>query len=389
MDFELSEEHAAFRASIRSFVDAEIRPVARVWELSGRYPTEIVETMKGLGLFGLTVPEEHAGLGADTVTLAIAFEEISRGWMGVAGILGTHTLACATLARYGTDDQRNAYLPGLASGERRSGVALTEPGAGSDLQGISTRAIRAGEGYVLRGTKTWITNARHADPLLVLAKTDPAADPPHAGMSLFLVDGGTQGLRVSRDLPKLGYRGPESCEVVLDDVRVPEGNLLGGEEGLGFKQIARGLEIGRINIAARAVGVAQDAFDRAIAYAREREAFGRPIGDFQAIQLKLADMATEIQAARLLTWWAAWRYDAGHRADLEAGMAKYFASEVALRSALESMRVHGGYGYSEELEVARLYRDAPLMAIGEGTNEIQRTLIARRLLKDYSGGGLL
>ena len=382
MDFELDAEHTAFRDTLRMFVDREVRPVAREWEQAGRYPTELVEGMRELGLFGLTVPAEHGGLGVDTVALAVVFEELSRGWMGLAGVLGTHTLACRMIALHGTPEQRDRWLPAFASGERRTGIALTEPGAGSDLQGITTTAKRAGDHYIVRGTKTWITNARHADPLPVLVKTDVTAQPAHRGMSVLLVDAGTPGFTVGRDLPKLGYRGPESCEVVLDDARVPVDNLLGGVEGQGFRQAVSGLEVGRVNVAARAVGVAQDALDRAVAYSREREAFGQRIGDFQAIQLKLADMATEVQAARLLTWWAASAVDRGERADLHAGMAKMFASEAALRASLESMRVHGGYGYSEEAEVARLYRDAPLMAIGEGTNEIQRLLIARRLLAE-------
>jgi alkylation response protein AidB-like acyl-CoA dehydrogenase len=389
MDFRLSDEHLAFRDAIRSFVDKEIRPVAREWEQSGRYPTEIVDGMKAMGLFGLTVPEEYGGLGVDLVSMAIVFEEISRGWMGIAGILGSHSLSCKMIARHGTEEQKATWLPQFASGERRTGVALTEPGAGSDLQGISTRAVKDGDHYVVTGTKTWITNARFADPIPVLVVTDPTAEPAHRGMSVLLVSSDLEGYAVSRDLPKLGYKGTESCEIVLDEVRVHESMLLGGVEGLGFKQVASGLETGRINIAARSVGIAQEAFDRAIAYAREREAFGQPIGDFQAIQLKLADMATEVQAARLLVYWAADKAMRGDRADIEAGMAKYFASEVAIRASLESMRVHGGYGYSEEDEIPRLYRDAPLMAIGEGTNDIQRMIIAKGLLRDYTGGGLM
>ena len=387
MDFQLSEEHLALRETLRTFVDREIRPVAREWEQSGRYPGEIVEGLRDLGLFGLTVPEEHGGLELDLVSMALVFEELSRGWMGVAGVLGTHSLSCRMIAHHGTPEQREAYLPAFATGERRTGLALTEPGAGSDLQGITTRAVRDGDHYVVTGTKTWITNARHADPIPVLVKTDPQAEPAHRGMSVLLVATDQPGFQVSRDLPKLGYKGPETCEIVLDEVRVPADTLLGGEEGRGFQQVVWGLEVGRVNVAARAVGVAQEACDRAIAYAKEREAFGRPIADFQAIQHKIADMATEVQAARLLTYWAADKVDRGERADVEAGMAKLFASEVALKASLESMRVHGGYGYSEEYEVARLYRDAPLMAIGEGTNEIQRTIIAKGLLRDHRWGG--
>ncbi|MFB4290566.1 acyl-CoA dehydrogenase family protein [Nonomuraea sp. ATR24] len=378
MDFELTDEQRAFRETLRAFVDKEIVPVATEWERSGRYPTEIVEKMKTMGLFGLSVPEEHGGLGADMVTFALVFEEIARGWMGVAGTIGSHSMACSMIARHGTGEQKR-LLPELATGARRTGIALTEPGAGTDLQGIRTRAVRDGDHYVVTGTKTWITNARHADPLPVLVKTS-ITEPAHKGMSVLLVDPSAEGFAVSRDLPKLGYKGTETCEVALDGVRVPVGALLGGVEGRGMQQVLGALEIGRVNIAARAVGVAQAAYDAALGYARERTAFGQPIADFQAIQLKLADLATEIQAARLLTYWAASRADSGQRIDMEAGMAKYFASEVALKASLESMRIHGGYGYSQEYVVERLYRDAPLMAIGEGTNDVQRLVIARALV---------
>jgi alkylation response protein AidB-like acyl-CoA dehydrogenase len=308
------------------------------------------------------------------------FEEISRAWMGIAGIIGSHSLACWIIAHHGTEEQKRRFLPELAAGERRTGVALTEPAAGTDLQGIATRAVRDGDHYIVTGTKTWITNARYANPLPVLVKTDPAATPAHRGMSLLLIEAGSDGFVVSRDLGKLGYKGPESCEVSLQDVRVPAANLVGGVEGRGLQQALSGLEVGRINVASRAVGVAAEALDQALAYARMRHAFGRPIADFQAIQLKLADMATEVNAARLLTWWAASVADRGVRADMQTGMAKLFASEVALRASLESMRIHGSYGYSTELDIERLYRDAPLMAIGEGTNDILRTVIAKGLL---------
>ncbi|MFE3449000.1 acyl-CoA dehydrogenase family protein [Nonomuraea sp. NPDC059194] len=379
MDFELTDEQRAFRETLRAFVDKEIVPVASEWEHSGRYPAEIVDKMKRMGLFGLTVPEAYGGLEADNVSFTLVFEEIARGWMGVAGTIGSHSLACWMIARHGTDEQKKAYLPDLATGARRTGIALTEPGAGTDLQGITTTARREGDHYVVRGTKTWITNARHADPLPVLVKTSQTA-PAHKGMSVLLVDASSEGFSVSRDLPKLGYKGTESCEVVLDDVRVPVANLLGGVEGRGMQQVLSGLESGRLNVAARALGIAQAAYDAALAYSQERTAFGQPIAEFQAIQLKLADMATEIQAARLLTYWAASRADSGERVDMEAGMAKYFASEVAIKASLESMRIHGGYGYSQEFVVERLYRDAPLMAIGEGTNDVLRMVIARALL---------
>jgi len=386
MDFELSDEQRLLRETMRAFVDEQIRPVAREWEASGRYPDEIAAGMAELGLFGLLVPEEYGGLGADMVSLAIVFEEIARGWMGVAGIIGSHSLSCWMIARHGTQEQKDAYLPGLAAGTRRTGIALTEPGAGSDLQGIATVARRDGDGYVINGRKTWITNARHADPLPVLVKTDPAASPAHRGMSVLLVEAGTPGFEVVRDLPKLGYRGPETCELVLDDVRVPASALLGGAEGRGLKQVLGALETGRVNIAARAVGVAQEAYDQALRYAGDREAFGQKISGFQAVQLKLADMAMKLQAARLMTYWAAAKADAGQRNDLESGMAKVYASEVAQQLAFDAMQVHGGYGYSREFTVERLYRDAPLMVIGEGTNDILRTVIARALI---SGRGFV
>lgn len=384
MDFELSEEQSQFRDVLRAFVEKDIKPVARQMEHDGTYPDRIVEQMKALGLFGITVPSDYGGLGVDMVSLALVFEEISRGWMGVAGILGSHSLSCRMIAVHGTEEQKRRYLPDLASGKRRTGVALTEPDAGSDLQGITTQARKEGSEYVINGRKMWITNARHADPLPVLVKTNPDAEPRHKGMSILLVEQGAPGFEVLRDLEKLGYKGPESCEVVLDNVRVPEEQLLGGVEGHGLQQALSSLEVGRINIASRSVGVAQAALDLALGYSMERRAFGRPIAEFQAVQLRLADLATEVEAARLLTWWAADRYGRGHRADVETGMAKLFASEVALRAALESMRIHGGYGYSTEFEVERLYRDAPLMAIGEGTSDILRTVIARGLVKRRS-----
>ncbi len=390
MDFELSAEQRLLRDTIRSFVDAEIRPVARELEESGRYPDEIVSTMRKMGLFGLLVPEEYGGMSADMVSLAVVFEEISRGWMGIAGIIGSHSLSCWMIGRFGTDEQKRAHLPALATGERRTGIALTEPGAGSDLQGIKATARRHRDGdgdtYLLNGRKTWITNARHADPLPVLVKTDPAATPTHAGMSVLLVDQATPGFEVVRDLPKLGYRGPETCEIVFEDAVVPASNLLGGQEGRGLQQVLAALEKGRINIAARAVGVAQEAYQQALRYAGEREAFGQKISGFQAVQHKLADMAMKLQAARLLTYWAAARADAGERADLESGLAKVYASEVAYECAFTAMQIHGGYGYSREFTVERLYRDAPLMVIGEGTNDILRTVIAKSLT---SGRGVI
>ena len=382
MNFELSDEQLIFQRMIRDFVATHIRPVAREWEHAERYPHEIVEVMKQIGLFGLTIPEEFGGQGLDMVSLAIVFEEISKAWMGIAGIIGSHSLACLMITRHGTDEQKRRLLPDLATGTRRTGIALTEPSGGSDLQGITTRAWRDGDHYVVRGTKMWITNARYANPLPVLVKTDPAAEPRHRGMSILLVEQGLPGYTVTRDLGKLGYKGPETCEVVLDDVRVPVDCLLGGVEGRGLQQALSALECGRINIAARAVGVAAEATDAALRYTNQRQAFGQPISQFQAVQLKLADMATSVQAARLMTYWAACKLDSGERADVETGMAKLFASEVAVTCTLDSMRLHGAYGYSTELDIERLYRDAPLMAIGEGTNDILRTVIARGLLRE-------
>jgi alkylation response protein AidB-like acyl-CoA dehydrogenase len=384
MDFQLNDEQRLFRDTLRDFVDKEIVPVARDWEQSGRYPTEIVEGMKKLGLFGLAVPEEYGGLAADTVSFALTFEEISRGWMGIAGILGSHSVSCFMLARHGTEEQKTKYLPDLATGKRRTGIALTEPGAGTDLQGIRTVARKEGSGddaeYVVNGTKMWITNARYADPLPVLVKTDPSAAPAHKGMSILLVEAGTPGFEVTQDIGKLGYKGTESCEVVLTDVRVPASQLLGGIEGRGMQQALSSLETGRINIAARSVGIAQRAYDEALNYARERTAFGQAIGEFQAVQMRLAEIAVRLQAARLMTYWAASRMDDGVRMDTESGMAKIFASEQALACATDAMRIHGGYGYSTEFEVERLYRDAPLMSIGEGTNDVLRGVVAKALL---------
>ena len=380
MDFDLTDEQRMFRDTLREFVEKEIVPVASEWEREDRYPTEIVETMKELGLFGITIPEEYGGLGIDMVSFTLVFEEIAKGWMGVAGILGSHSLASWMIARHGTQEQKDTYLPDLATGKRRSAIGLTEPDAGTDLQGIKTTARRDGDHYVINGTKTWITNARYADPLPVLVKTDASAEPAHKGMSVILVEAGTPGFSVLKDIPKLGYKGTESCEILFEDCRVPVANLLGGVEGRGMQQVLSGLETGRLNVGARALGIAQAAYDAALVYSRERTAFGQPISDFQAIQIKLAEMATKIQAARLLLYWAASEADKGKRVDMQSGMAKLFASEVCVEVALEAMRIHGGYGYSKEFVVERLYRDAPLMTIGEGTSDVMRMVIARSLV---------
>ena len=380
MKFELDEDQREFKSLLRSFVDKEIVPVARDWEQSGRYPTEIVDGMKAMGLFGITVPEEYGGLDLDPVSFALVFEEIARGWMGVAGILGSHSLACRLIAMHGTEEQKQKYLPDLATGVRRTGIGLTEPDAGTDLQGIRTTARLDGDHYVVNGAKMWITNARYADPLPVLVKTDPSATPAHKGMSVLLIEAGTPGYEVTKDIPKLGYKGTESCEIRLDNVRVPVSELVGGVEGRGMQQVLSALEWGRVNIAARSVGIAQRAHDEALAYAQQRKAFGQPISDFQAIQLKLGELGTQVQAARLMAYWAADAVRTG-RADGATGMAKIFCSEVALQAAIDAMKVHGGYGYSTEFEVERLYRDAILMSIGEGTNDILRTVVAKSLIK--------
>lgn len=385
MNFELSEEHQMFRDTIRGFVNRDIRPVARDWEHEGRYPAEIVEKMKSMGLFGITIPGEWGGLDADLVSMAILFEEISKSWMGVAGILGSHSLACKMIVDHGTAEQKQRWLPELATGQRRTCIALTEPDAGSDLQGIRTTATLDGDEYVIRGTKTWITNARFANPMPVLVKTQPGPRPGPSGMSVLMVEQGTPGFTVTKDIGKLGYKGPESCEVVFEDCRVPVANLLGGEEGKGLYHALSALEVGRVNIAARSVGIAQASLDASLAYTDERKAFGQEINKFQAVQLRLADMATQVQAARLMTWWAASKIDSGVRADMESGMAKLFASEVAIKASLDAMRLHGGYGYSTEFDIERFYRDAPLMAIGEGTNDILRTVIAKALVRELRG----
>lgn len=382
MTIQLTQDQKDYQEAIRAFVDKEIIPVARDMEHSGEYPTAIVEHMKEMGLFGMTIPEEFGGLGVDMTTFSIVFEELSRGWMGVAGILGSHSMACFVIAQHGTAEQKAKYLPDLATGARRSGLGLTEPGAGTDLQGIATTATLDGDHYIVRGSKTWITNARHADPLPVLVKTDPKADPRHKGMSVLLIDAGTPGFTIGKDIPKMGYKGPESCEVILDEVRVPVEQLLGGVEGRGMQQVLSALETGRLNIAARSVGIAARAYEEAVKYAKSRMAFGKSISEFQAIQLKIADMATDLQAARLLTYWAASEADQGKRVDLQTAQAKVFASEVAIQNSLRAMQVHGGYGYSTEYEIERLYRDAPLMSIGEGTNDIMRMVIAKQIFAD-------
>ena len=368
---------------VRDFVKREVEPVAAEYDRDDTYPAELVESMKSLGLFGITIPQEYGGLGLDHTSFAMIFEELSKGWMSLTGVIGTHHVAASIVNRFGTEEQRRRLLPRMAAGEARGGLALTEPDAGSDVQAIETTAERDGDDYVINGSKLFITNAVHGNTFAVLAKTDTEAQPRHRGISCFIVEKPAGGLTVGRKLDKLGYRGIDTGELVFQDCRVPLGSLVGGEEGKGFAQVMSGLERGRINVAARAVGVATAAFEAAIRYAQQRHTFGVPIAKHQTIQIKLADMATKIRAARLLTYDAAEAADAGRRADLEAGMAKLFASEVCAEVTMEAMRIHGGYGYVKDYPVERYYRDAPLMMIGEGTNEILRLVIARRLLEQF------
>ncbi|WP_406337772.1 acyl-CoA dehydrogenase family protein [Streptomyces sp. NBC_00649] len=380
----LSTDEQLIVETVRNFVDREVKPVVRELEHADTYPEALIEQMKDLGIFGLAIPEEYGGTPVSTPCYVLITEELARGWMSLAGAMGGHTVVSKLLLHFGTDEQKNRYLPKMASGEIRSTMALTEPGGGSDLQAMRTVARRDGDSYVVNGGKTWITNSRRSQLIALLCKTDPAAEPKHRGISILLAEHGP-GLTVSRDLPKLGYKGVESCELTFDDYRVPAGALLGGVEGKGFGQMMKGLETGRLQVASRALGVGRAAFEDALRYAQERETFGEPIYKHQSIGNYLADMATSLTAARQLTLYAAREADAGRRVDMEAGMAKLFASETAMEIALNAVRIHGGYGYSTEFDVERYFRDAPLMIVGEGTNEIQRNVIVRQLV---SRGGL-
>ncbi len=382
---QLSAEEQAIVAVVAGFVDAEVRPAAAGLGHADAYPEAFIDRMKEMGVFGLLLGPPHGELGVSTACFARVTEELARGWMSLAGAMGGHSVVATLLRDFATHEQQARYLPRMATGELRATMALTEPGGGSDLQAMRTHAVRKDDRWVVHGSKTWITNAARAGPLATLLKTDPEADPPHTGMSIMLAEKGP-GLTVSAPLGKLGYKGVESCEVVFDAYEAPADAILGGEPGHGFRQMMRGLEVGRIQVAARAVGVARAAFEDALAYAEQREAFGQPIWRHQAIGHYLADMATSLHAARLLTLDAAERIDSGARSDLEAGMAKLFASEACLRIAVDAMRIHGGYGYSTEFDVERYFRDAPLMILGEGTNEIQRNVIADQLVRR---GGLL
>jgi alkylation response protein AidB-like acyl-CoA dehydrogenase len=378
----LSQEESAVVALVREFTDNEVKPVVRELEHANAYPEKLIDQMKEMGIFGLAIPEPWGEAQVSTQCYAAVTEELARGWMSLAGAMGSHTVVAKLLVAYGTPEQKDAWLPKMATGEVRAAMALTEPGGGSDLQAMRTTARRDGDRYVVNGAKTWITNARRAQLIALLCKTDPDATPAHAGISILLAEH-RPGLVVSRDLPKLGYRGVESCELAFDDCRVPISSLLGGREGHGFAQMMRGLEIGRIQVASRAVGVGQAALEDSLRYAQQREAFGKPIWEHESIGNYLADMATKLAAARQLVLYAARRYDSRGRADMEAGMAKLFASETAMEIALNAVRIHGSYGYSTEFDVERYFRDAPLMIVGEGTNEIQRNVIVRQLIKRH------
>ncbi|MEZ5142916.1 MAG: acyl-CoA dehydrogenase family protein [Acidimicrobiales bacterium] len=381
-DAELREE---LLAVVRRFRDEMIIPTAARYDAEDLYPEPIVEKMKELGLFGITVPPEYGGLGLDVRTYAQIVEELAYGWMTVSGFLNTHFMGCFLIKTFGTEDQKQRFLPRMATGEIRGAYSLSEPDAGSDVASIRTRAVRDGDDYVVNGTKMWLTNGREAGVAVTLVKTDP--DAAHRGMSVLLVEKEPgprfEGITVGPNIHKLGYRGVETVELVFDDHRVPAANLLGGEEGQGFFQMMAAVELGRINISARAVGVARRAFEESIRYAQQRETFGKPIAQHQAIQFKLAEMGTKLHAARLMCYDAADRKHRGERCDLEAGMAKYFASEACWEICQEALRIHGGNGYAAEYPIERLYRDAPLMIVGEGTNEIQKMVIGRRLLDEY------
>jgi alkylation response protein AidB-like acyl-CoA dehydrogenase len=379
MAAQMTDEEIMLVETVRAFIDRDVKPTVREVEHANEYPDAWIEQMKRIGIYGLAIPESYSGSPVSTRCYVLVTQELSRGWMSLAGAMGGHTVVAKLLALFGTEEQKRTYLPAMATGEVRATMALTEPGGGSDLQNMKTTALADGTELVINGSKTWISNARRSGLIALLCKTDPAAKPAHKGISVVLVEHGP-GLTVSRDLPKLGYKGVETCELTFDDYRVPASAILGGEPGKGFAQMMKGLETGRIQVASRALGVATAALEDALRYAQERESFGQPIWKHQAVGHYLADMATKLTAARQLTLYAADRYDAGERADMEAGMAKLFASEVAMEIALNAVRIHGGYGYSTEYDVERYFRDAPLMIVGEGTNEIQRNVIAGQLV---------
>ena len=387
---DLSNEQTEILRTIRDFVDRDVLPNVARYDHADEFPAPLVETMKEMGLFGVTIPERYGGLGLGLTTYALIVEELSRGWISLSGVLNTHFMASFMIKTFGSEEQKDRLLPTMARGEIRCAFSMTEPHAGSDIQAIRTRAVPDGEDFVITGQKMWVTNGLRAGIVMLLAVTDPSAQPRHAGMTAFVVEkepGVSQqaGLTIPAPLKKLGYKGVESTELVFEGFRVPATSILGGagQTGQGFKQFMAGIELGRVNVAARGLGIAHSALENAIRYARERETFGKPIANHQLIQAKIATMATKIRAAELLMLDAAQRKDSGERADLEAGMAKLFATEVAQEAALEAMRIHGGYGYSQEYPIERLYRDAPVLILGEGSNEIQQLVIARRLFERH------
>ncbi|PJK20901.1 acyl-CoA dehydrogenase family protein [Mycolicibacterium goodii] len=376
----LTAEEEAIVKTVRDFVDKQVKPVVRELEHANTYPEELIDTMKEIGIFGLTIPEPY-GFGAVSMPCYVRVaEELARGWMSLAGAMGGHSVVSKLLLLFGSEEQKQKYLPRMATGQLRATMALTEPGGGSDLRAMRTTARRDDSGYVINGSKTWISNARRSDLVALLCKTDPEAQPVHRGVSILLVEK-VPGFTISKDLPKLGYKGVESCELNFTDCRVPHHALLGETEGEGFTQMMKGLEVGRLQVAARATGVARAAFDDALQYAQDRESSGKPIWQHQSVGNMLADMGTKLFAARSLLLDAAAKFDSGQRCDMEAGMAKLFASEVGMEIALSAVRIHGGYGYSTEYDVERYFRDAPLMIVGEGTNEIQRNVITKQLVK--------
>jgi alkylation response protein AidB-like acyl-CoA dehydrogenase len=376
----LSAEEDAILKTVHDWVDKQVKPVVRELEHANTYPEELIDAMKEMGIFGLAIPEPY-GFGAVSMPCYVQVaEELARGWMSLAGAMGGHTVVSKLILLFGTDEQKQKYLPRMATGELRATMALTEPGGGSDLQAMRTVARPDGDGYVINGSKTWISNARRSGLIALLCKTDPDAQPAHKGVSILLVEK-VPGFTISKDLPKLGYKGVEACELNFTDCRVPAAALLGTVEGVGFAQMMKGLEVGRLQVAARATGVARAAFDDALQYAQDRESFGKQIWQHQSVGNLLADMGTKLYAARSLLLSAAEKFDSGQRCDMEAGMAKLFASETAMEIALDAVRVHGGYGYSTEYDVERYFRDAPLMIVGEGTNEILKGVIAKQLVK--------
>ena len=374
-----ADDERAILDSIETWVEKHVRPVARKFDQADEYPHALVEQMGELGLFGATIGQQWGGLGLSAATYAKIVIKVASAWMAPSGIFNSHLIMASAIERFGTDAQKAEFLPKMASGEFRGGIGLTEPNAGSDLQAIRSVAKRVGDDYLINGAKTWITNSGHGHGLLLLVKTDPAAMPRHKGMSAFIAEKG-EGFVVANKLKKLGYKAIDTCELVFNDYRVSASRLLGGIEGRGFAQVAGGLELGRINVAARGAGIGQGALELALRYAQERSAFGKPIAEHQAIQLKLAEMVTRVEASKLLIEQAARKYDAGERCDMEAAMAKFFGSETGVYCANEAMRIFGGYSYSTEYEIERYYRDAMLMCIGEGTNEILQTVIARQLV---------